>query len=108
MNRMADTPKPADTISRLRGPARSSARQQWLLLGAVLLAVGLFGLWNRSAEYRELQSGQKHLLQLQAAAVDTHLSQLLLGLGAGMRDVRDDLQQWPAADLGPRASRRPS
>ena len=97
---------PVNPITGLRSSARASARQQWLLLGAVLLAVGLFGLWNRATEYRELQSEQQDLLEVQAAAVETNLSQLLLGLGAGLRGVRADLPQWSAAVAAPAASRR--
>ena len=96
----------ANPISPLRAPARASARQQWLLLGAVLLAVGLFGLWNRNAEYRELQSEQQHLLAVQTAAVEANLSQLLVSLGAALRGVRADLPQGSAADIRPMASRR--
>ena len=97
---------PVNPITGLRSSARASARQQWLLLGAVLLAVGLFGLWNRGAEYRELQSEQHDLLEVQAAAVESNLSQLLLGLGAGLRGVRADLPQWSAAEAAPAASLR--
>lgn len=81
-------------------------RQQWLLLGAVLLAVGLFGLWSRASDYREFEAEQRHLLEVQAAAIDAIVSQQLLGLSAGLRGARDDLAGWPAAGISGASTRR--
>ena len=35
-------------------PGRPRARQQWLQLCAVLIAVGLFAIWARYSDYREV------------------------------------------------------
>ena len=93
-------------LTRWRAPGRSSARQQWLLLGAVLLAVGLFGLWSRVAEHREFEAEQRHLLEVQASAIDAIVSQQLLGLSAGMRGVRDDIGRWAGTENRPAGTLR--
>ena len=103
---MAATRNLANPIARQRASARASVRQQWLLLGAVLLAVGLFGLWSRANEYREFEAEQRHLLQVQVQAIDAMVSQQLLGLSAGLRGVRDELARWPAAEVSSASTRR--
>jgi PAS domain S-box-containing protein len=81
-------------------------RQEWLLLGAVLLAVGLFGFWNRFSEHRSVEAEQRHLLAAQAQAVDQLLVLQLTGAAAALRGVRQDLALWADDPRGVFASRR--
>lgn len=81
------------------GPGRPRARQQWLQLGAVLIAVGLFAIWARYSDYREVDDEQRHLLVVQARGVDEALSRQLAGVGAALRDLRDDLARRPAGEV---------
>ncbi len=87
-------------------PAGTRHRHEWLLLGGVLLAVGLFVFWSRYSEYREADHAQRELLAAQARAIDNSLAQQLAGVAAAITGVRDDLATWTAAEVGPRGSRR--
>ncbi len=87
------------------GPALR-ARHEWLLAGAVLLLVGLFGSWNRYTERQAVADEQGQLLQAQAQAIDENLSRQLAGAAAALRGVRSDLASWPADERMPRASSR--
>ena len=53
----------------LRGN-RATARHEWLLLGAVLIAIGLFGFWGRYDAYHAVDAEQRHLLDVQAMAIE--------------------------------------
>jgi PAS domain S-box-containing protein len=76
----------------VRQPPRvSRAVQEWLLLGAVLGAVGLFVLWNRFSEHREVDAEQRRLLAVQAIEIDQDLSRQIAGIGAALRGVRSNL-----------------
>ncbi len=81
-------------------------RQERLLLGALLLAVGLFGSWNRYGERRSLDAEQRQLLATQAQAVDLNLGLQLAAAAAALRGVRDDLATRPPGAIGPLANRR--
>ncbi|MDE2368832.1 MAG: PAS domain S-box protein [Burkholderiales bacterium] len=97
-DRAASIDLPAALVRRVR--------QEWLLLGAVLLAMALFGAWTRYAEYRRVDDEQDHLLAAQVRAIDATLSRQLEGARAAMAGLRDDLGVWPADDIQPRAQRR--
>ncbi len=97
--------EPTSALSRQASSARR-ARQEWLLLGAVLLAVLLFVSWSRYSDWRHEDDEQRHLLATQAQAIDQILSRQLIGVAAALRGVRDDLGVWPANLVGVSASRR--
>ena len=88
-------------------PARGlRGRQDAVLLGAVLLAVGAFVGWNRVTEYRAIEAEQRHLLAAQAAAIDVTLSRQVTGIDTALRILRDDLAAVPPADWPAQATRR--
>lgn len=89
----------------LRGN-RAAAHHEWLLLGAVLIAIGLFGFWGRYDAYHAVDAEQRHLLDVQAMAIEENLASQLVGAAAALRGVRADIDAWPANDVGPRTSRR--
>ena len=80
--------------------------QEWLLIGSVLFALGLFLAWDRFSEYRDTEREQGPLLAAQALAVDQNLSKQIEGAAAALRGVRDDLVNWPPDQIGLLASRR--
>ncbi len=82
------------------------ARHEWLLLVSLLLLVGVFVFWSRYVDRADLETEQRHLLGAQAQAIDLDLSRQLVGVGAALRGVRDDLATSPAEDAEPRAFRR--
>ena len=95
---------PDQQRSLLWGPA--SARLEWLLLGAVLIAIGLFGFWGRYDAYQAVDAEQRHLLDVQSTAVEENLARQLAGAAAALRGVRADIDAWPADELATRTSRR--
>ncbi|MBU6260022.1 MAG: PDC sensor domain-containing protein, partial [Burkholderiales bacterium] len=99
---MSDRAAPLDMPA---GPARR-LRHEWLWLAAVLLAMALFGVWTRYAEYRRLEVEQDQLLAAQVRAIDADLTRQLVGARAAMAGLRDDLRVWPADDIRLRADRR--
>ena len=102
---MVEAPQDSSAAApRLR--SRRGARHEWLLLGTIMAAVGLFGFWNRFSEYGDLQAEQRQMLAAQALAIDENLSRQLLGAGAALHGVRSDLAVWPGAEVGVRSDRR--
>ena len=95
----------ARTPSTPERPSRR-ARQEWLLLGVVFIAVGAFVAGSRYVEFRDVDDQQRGLLAAQAAAIDQNLSRQLIGAGAALRGVRADMATWSAEELGRHASRR--
>ena len=85
---------------------RAAAHHEWLLLGAVLIAIGLFGFWGRYDAYHAVDAEQRHLLDVQAMAIEENLASQLVGAAAALRGVRADIDAWPANDVGPHTSRR--
>ena len=85
---------------------RGRAQQEWLLVGAVFLAVGLFGVWDRHRERQDVEAEQRHLMAAQALAIEQNLLPQVTGAVAALRGVRDDMAQWPADELVVRAMRR--
>ena len=99
--------RPTPSASTIRAQfARNRAQQEWLLVGALFLAVGLFGVWDRLSEHRNVEATQRHLLSAQALAIEQNLLPQLAGAVAALRGVREDLIERPADDLAPRAARR--
>jgi len=98
----------SDPVETAPGPqrARRRARQQWGLVGAVLLAVCLFGVWDLARQRREAENEQRQLLTAMAAGVDANLSRQLVAADASLRGLRDDLATWPRAEAAPRATMR--
>jgi hypothetical protein len=101
-------PSRPDPMRERAGSAspRAGGRQEWLLMGAALVAVGLFVGWSRYVEYREVDVEQRQLLGVQAQSIDAALSQDMTRIATALLGVRDDLPSWPANEVGGRGSRR--
>lgn len=87
-------------------PSASLSRiERWL--PAVLLAgVGLLVAWNLYQDRRTLTENQREFVVVQANAVADTLQRELGSALAGMRPLRDDIQQSPPA-LWPKLWTRP-
>ncbi len=103
---MIDTrSEPVETEPGARRALRRVRQQGWLV-GAMLLAVGLFGAWDLVRERRQSEDEQRALLAAQAAGVDANLSRQLVAADAALRGLRDDLTTWPPAEVVARAAPR--
>lgn len=89
-------------------PAGASRRYrfEWLLLGTVLLAVGLFLAWNAAADRRALRAAEVERLGAQARAIDDNLSRQLLGAYNALRSMRERYAAWGPVELQTTAVRR--
>lgn len=86
-------PTPSDHSGRVAWPAREpAARHEWLLLGAVLLVVGLFGFWGRYDARQAIDAEQRRLLDVQAVGIEENLSSQLVGARAVLRGVCSDIE----------------
>ena len=92
--------------SSSRPAARGRARQEWLLLVAVLLAMAAFLGWNRWTEWHAIDREQRALLQAQALAIDENLTHQLSGAAAALRALRAELPERPANERAAYAARR--
>ena len=87
-------------------PPAVRARQGLWLLVAMLVAVGLFGAWSRTSEYRQLEAEQGHLLATQARAAGVSVARQLRLTAQALRQVRDDLAERPVDEAAAQAARR--
>ena len=89
-----------------RSRAARSARQQWGLLGGVLIAVGVLGAWELHRARRAVEDDQRHLLAAQASGLDANLSQQLIASAAALRSLRDEIVEWPLHERAARVTPR--
>jgi PAS domain S-box-containing protein len=90
---------PADTS----GSARRS-RQEWQLLAVVLALLGLFLLWSRWDEHRDIRAQEEQRLAVQASAIEQNLARQLQSLYASLLHLRREMAAVPAAERPLRAS----
>jgi len=86
-----------------RGPR---VHPETLLISVVLVVVGLFGCWGRYSEYHDLEADERHLLAVQAQAIDENLSRQLIAAARAMRGLARDPALWSADASGPRDTPR--
>ena len=104
---MMDRPPEVSQRSRSRQLLGSPRLvQEWLLLGLVLLAVGVFLAWSRYDDRQTLAAEQRDLLADGAAAIERDLTRQLIGVVNALNGVRTDLPAWPANNVAGRGTRR--
>jgi PAS domain S-box-containing protein len=89
-------------------PAGASRRYrfEWVLLAAVLLAVGLFLIWSRIVELHAVRAAEAERLAAQVRAIDETLSSQLLGVYNALQSMRERRPHWDAEALQTTAVRR--
>src|SRR5512139_2026350 len=83
------------------------ARREWLMLGAVLLALAAFVGWSRYSAHQAIETQERARLEAQARAIDENLSRQVYGAWRALESVREDLHYLLSDESGAgRASRR--
>ena len=74
--RGASLPRAMSAVPALpaRVAAQRRSRQEWALLGAALLVLLVFTVWNRNDAYRAVDAQERERLEIQARAADQNLS----------------------------------
>ncbi len=73
-------------------------RRERVLLGAVVLALGLWLVLGRTARLSDTEAAETTRLVAQADAIERNLAWQLQGVAAALRVMRDDLPEWPLID----------
>ena len=82
-------------------------RREWLMLGAVLLALAAFVGWSRFSAHQAIETQERARLEAQARAIDENLSRQVYGAWRALESVREDRHYLQSNEGGSgHASRR--
>ncbi len=91
-------PAPPDLVRRNR------RERLWLAAGVLLLGAWLVS--SRAARLDEIEAADTARLVAQADAIERNLAWQLQGVGAALREVREDLPEWTSTERPARVARR--